>query len=109
MELEASPVLAAAGAVGQDNVAFGVSADLVTAPLFPNTFEFPLEPNAVDPAPEPALVPNGVPLPNPAKADLDTVLLFDWDAAVSPPKELKGEADGFVVLNADGVFCDSFD
>jgi len=110
-------VLAAAGvddgAVGQENVAFGVSAGLATAPLLPNTFEFPLEPNTVDPAPEPVLVlvPKGVPcvpLPNPVNADLDAGS-FNWDTAVSPPKELKGEVDNeFVVLNADDVFCDSF-
>ena len=115
VDLEASPVLGAAGvddgAVGQENVAFVVSAGLVMAPPLPNTFEFPLEPNTVNPAPEPVLVPKGVPcvpLPNPVNADLDAVS-FNWEAAVSP-KKLRGEVDNeLAVLNADGVFCDSFD
>lgn len=107
MDPEASPVLVAVGVedgvVDQENVVFGVSAGLATAPLPPNTFELPLDPNAVDPAPKPVVprVPC-VPLPNPMNAGLD--------AAVSPPKAPNGEADDeFAVLNADGVFWDSFD
>lgn len=88
------------GVVDQENGAFGVSAGLAAAPLFPP------EANTDEPAPE-LFVPREAPcvlVPNPVNAEF-AAALFDW----GPPNEAKGEEadDGFVVLNGDGLFCDA--